>query len=125
MTLFAPTRPLVSGKAVLLGAVALAALALGNHAAARRAERRHPPQGRFIEVDGVRLHYTDRGAGQPIVLVHGNAVTGDDCDTSGVAGSCSRTTASSSSTAPASAIATARVAGSGPRRSRPSCSTGR
>ena len=64
LTLFAPTRPLVSGKAVLLGAVALAALALGNHAAARRAERRHKPQGRFIEVDGVRLHYTDRGTGQ-------------------------------------------------------------
>jgi pimeloyl-ACP methyl ester carboxylesterase len=86
LNLFTPTRPLVSGKALLLGAVALAALALGNHAAARRAERRHKPQGRFIEVDGVRLHYTDRGTGQPIVLLHGNAVTGDDYDTSGVAG---------------------------------------
>jgi pimeloyl-ACP methyl ester carboxylesterase len=37
-------------------------------------------------VDGVRLHYTDRGAGQPIVLIHGNAVTGSDYDTSGVSG---------------------------------------
>ncbi len=37
-------------------------------------------------MDGVRLHYTDRGSGQPIVLIHGNAVTGDDYDTSGVAG---------------------------------------
>jgi pimeloyl-ACP methyl ester carboxylesterase len=34
----------------------------------------------------VRLHSTDRGAGQPILLVHGNAVTGEDYDTSGVAG---------------------------------------
>jgi pimeloyl-ACP methyl ester carboxylesterase len=60
-------------------------LAVINYAAARRAERRHSPKGRFIEVDGVRLHYTDRGAGRPVVLLHGNAVTGDDYDTSGVA----------------------------------------
>jgi pimeloyl-ACP methyl ester carboxylesterase len=66
-------------------AVALATLALVNHAVARRAERRHPPRGRFIEVDGVRLHYSDRGAGQPVLLVHGNAVTGDDYNTSGLA----------------------------------------
>ena len=70
---------------MLAGVAALGALALANHAAARRAEREYPPKGKFIEVDGVRLHYTDRGAGQPIVLVHGNAVAGDDWNTSGVA----------------------------------------
>lgn len=37
-------------------------------------------------MDGVRLHYTDRGEGRPVVLLHGNAVSGDDYDTSGVAG---------------------------------------
>jgi pimeloyl-ACP methyl ester carboxylesterase len=36
-------------------------------------------------VDGVRLHYSDRGEGSPIVLIHGNAVSGDDWNTSGVA----------------------------------------
>jgi pimeloyl-ACP methyl ester carboxylesterase len=36
-------------------------------------------------VDGVRLHYSDRGQGSPVVLIHGNAVTGDDWNTSGVA----------------------------------------
>jgi pimeloyl-ACP methyl ester carboxylesterase len=36
-------------------------------------------------VDGVRLHYTDRGEGAPVVLIHGNAVTGADWNTSGVA----------------------------------------
>jgi pimeloyl-ACP methyl ester carboxylesterase len=56
-----------------------------NHLAARRAERRHPPEGSFIEVDGVRLHYSDRGAGVPVVLIHGNMVTGNDYNTSGVA----------------------------------------
>jgi pimeloyl-ACP methyl ester carboxylesterase len=38
-----------------------------------------------LEVDGVRLHYSDRGKGSPVVLIHGNAVTGDDWNTSGVA----------------------------------------
>lgn len=65
-------------------AAAACALALGNHAAARLAERRHPPEGLFIEVDGVRLHYHDRGVGSPVVLIHGNAVTGEDFNTSGV-----------------------------------------
>ena len=69
MTLVAATKTLVGGRTALAcgaAAAALAGLALANHAAARRAEREHPPEGKFIEVDGVRLHYTDRGAGQPI-----------------------------------------------------------
>lgn len=64
--------------------VGLAALGLANYAVARQTERRHPPKGTFITVDGVRLHYTDRGEGSPIVLIHGNAVMGDDWDISGV-----------------------------------------
>ncbi|WP_424134953.1 alpha/beta fold hydrolase [Roseomonas chloroacetimidivorans] len=64
---------------------ALGVLALVNHLVARRSERRHPPEGSFIEVDGVRLHYSDRGIGSPVVLIHGNMVTGDDYNTSGVA----------------------------------------
>lgn len=77
--------------ALLACAAGLAALAGINHAAARAAERRHPPKGRLIEVDGVRLHYTDRGAGRPVVLLHGNAVSGQDFDTSGVADALART----------------------------------
>jgi pimeloyl-ACP methyl ester carboxylesterase len=30
-----------------------------------------PPIGDFIEVDGARLHYLDRGEGSPIVMIHG------------------------------------------------------
>ena len=63
----------------------LAALALVNHALARLAERRHPPEGAFLDVDGVRLHHSERGTGRPVVLLHGNAVTGADYNTSGVA----------------------------------------
>jgi pimeloyl-ACP methyl ester carboxylesterase len=39
---------------------------------AQKAERRNPPIGRFITVDGVRLHYVERGTGNPLVLLHGN-----------------------------------------------------
>lgn len=37
----------------------------------RSVERAVPPIGRFIEVDGTRLHYVERGSGQPIVMIHG------------------------------------------------------
>lgn len=71
---------------ILLAVIALyVVLAIVNYAVARLAERRHPPAGTFIEVNGVRLHYSDRGTGRPILLLHGNAVTGDDYNTSGVA----------------------------------------
>lgn len=72
-------------KALAVGAIAAGALAIGNRVVARRTERRHPPEGSFIVVDGVRLHYSDRGHGSPVVLIHGNAVTGADWNTSGVA----------------------------------------
>jgi pimeloyl-ACP methyl ester carboxylesterase len=85
MTLLATSKTRSPGTTVLAGTAALAALAVANHLVARRTERRHPPQGSFMEVDGVRLHYSDRGEGSPVVLIHGNAVTGDDWNTSGVA----------------------------------------
>ena len=37
----------------------------------RDAERKVPADGGFIEVDGARLHYIDRGSGPAIVMVHG------------------------------------------------------
>ena len=52
--------------------VGLAASAILNRVLAKMAERRNPPTGRFITVDGVRLHYVERGTGRPLVLLHGN-----------------------------------------------------
>lgn len=85
MNLIRRRRPSKVGPALAVCAAALAALAVANHVMARRAEQRHPPKGAFLEVDGVRLHYSDRGHGSPVVLIHGNMVTGEDYDTSGVA----------------------------------------
>jgi pimeloyl-ACP methyl ester carboxylesterase len=62
----------------------LAALALWNTYRARKVEREHPPAGRFVTVDGVRLHYIERGKGLPVVLLHGNVVTAEDFGLSGV-----------------------------------------
>src|SRR6185295_3733435 len=40
--------------------------------------------GRFITVDGVRLHYVDRGTGTPLVLLHGNGSMIEDFQSSGL-----------------------------------------
>ena len=40
-------------------------MVLVNRSLAHKAERDNPPAGRFLEVNGVRLHYVERGAGAP------------------------------------------------------------
>ena len=49
-----------------------AVLALLVYAAAKAVERRNPPIGNFLEVEGTRLHYFERGGGLPVVFLHGN-----------------------------------------------------
>ncbi len=71
--------PTLLGAAAALGASALYAVAK-----TREAERRHPPSGRFMTVDGVRLHYLERGRGEPLVLIHGNGTMIQDFLVSGV-----------------------------------------
>jgi pimeloyl-ACP methyl ester carboxylesterase len=56
----------------LAGAAVLGGVALAVRTKAREAERRHPPVGRFMTVDGVRLHFIDTGEGPPVILFHGN-----------------------------------------------------
>ena len=79
-----PQRGRSSAIRILAAGATLAGLAVANSLIARRTERRHPPEGSFLNVNGVRLHYSDRGQGSPIVLIHGNMVTGDDYNTSGL-----------------------------------------
>lgn len=64
--------------------IALAGAALITRTAARRAERANPPQGKLIEVDGARLHYTGHGQGEPVVLLHGLGTMIQDFETSGL-----------------------------------------
>lgn len=76
-----------SGMAWLgAGAAALAGSAIFNRINTRRAEAQTPPAGAFIEVDGVKLHYIDRGQGSVVVFLHGNGVLLQDFEVSGVLG---------------------------------------
>jgi hypothetical protein len=63
---------------------AAAGAALFVQQKARRAERDNPPLGDFVEVDGTRVHYVERGEGPVVVLLHGNAVSLEDFIASGV-----------------------------------------
>lgn len=65
-------------------AAALGAMAAFVQYRTRQAEERNPPTGNFVEVDGVRLHYEDRGQGQPIVILHGNGAMAKEMDISGL-----------------------------------------
>ncbi len=38
---------------------------------ARRAEKLVPPPGKFMSIDGNRIHYVERGKGRPILFIHG------------------------------------------------------
>jgi len=69
---------------LLLAGIGLAASFLYVRARTRRAEAENPPSGRFVEVDGVRLHYIERGSGPTLVLLHGNGVLANDFENSGL-----------------------------------------
>ncbi|WP_336489609.1 alpha/beta fold hydrolase [Methylobacterium nigriterrae] len=71
--------PTLLGSAAALGASALYAASK-----TRQAERRTPPVGDFITVEGVRLHYVERGQGEPLVLIHGNGTMIQDFLVSGI-----------------------------------------
>jgi pimeloyl-ACP methyl ester carboxylesterase len=71
--------PALLGSAAALGASALYAATM-----TRRAERETPPVGSFLTVDGVRLHYLERGQGEPLVLIHGNGTLIQDFLVSGI-----------------------------------------
>jgi alpha/beta hydrolase fold len=76
---------LIATAIVIATAMVLFAAAVLSLSLARRAEERRPSSGRFLTVNGVRLHHTDSGgSGVPVVLIHGNTVTFEDWQLSGV-----------------------------------------
>lgn len=72
----------VGTTAVVIGA--LATLAFANRHIAKKAVLDNPPAGRFLELNGVRLHYIERGSGEPVVLLHGNGSMIQDFESSGL-----------------------------------------
>jgi pimeloyl-ACP methyl ester carboxylesterase len=78
----ARAHPYLAATAATIGALALSAWV--NRHLARKAVRDNPPQGQFLEINGVRLHYIERGAGEPLVLLHGNGSMIQDFESSGL-----------------------------------------
>ncbi|MDB5932745.1 MAG: alpha/beta hydrolase [Massilia sp.] len=91
-TTLLPTRRTNNwGTPALLAAAGLAASFLYVQAKKKSTEKKNPPAGKFIEVDGVRLHYLERGEGPALVLLHGNGLFADDFELSGLLEQAART----------------------------------
>jgi pimeloyl-ACP methyl ester carboxylesterase len=56
---------------VVIVAAIVAGLVWFTATTARKIEAALPPRGQFIEIDGQRIHYVDRGSGPAIVMIHG------------------------------------------------------
>ena len=93
----------IAGIAIALIVLVLLGLVLFTWWTAHQVETNLPPRGKFIDIDGVRLHYIDKGSGPTLLLIHGLAGQVLNFTHSLLAGS--RTTSvSSSSIGPAAAI---------------------
>jgi hypothetical protein len=60
------------GMSAAVAVATFAACALVNQHLADKAQEKNPPIGDFLEIDGVRLHYIERGEGDSLLLLHGN-----------------------------------------------------
>jgi len=76
------SHPIAVGVVGMVGVLTVSALV--NRLIAKKAERDNPPRGKFVEVDGIRLHYIERGQGEPLVLLHGNGSMIQDFVSSGL-----------------------------------------
>jgi pimeloyl-ACP methyl ester carboxylesterase len=80
----AHTRSTGLRAGILLAGLGLAASFFYVRAKTRQVEADNPPEGKFVTVDGVRLHYIERGEGPVLVLLHGNGVYSKDFELSGL-----------------------------------------
>jgi pimeloyl-ACP methyl ester carboxylesterase len=67
-----------------IAAALLAGAAWFNRSQAKKAEAEYPPEGKFVEVDGLKLHYVERGDGPVLVMLHGMGALVQDFLGSGI-----------------------------------------
>lgn len=58
----------------------LAGMAIASRIKFNKAEAAFPPEGSFVSVEGIRLHVLRKGAGAPVVLLHGGILAANDFD---------------------------------------------
>jgi len=61
---------LIVGALIVLVVIVVALVGFSAFTA-WRVEKALPPRGKFVEVEGARIHYLEKGAGSAIVMVHG------------------------------------------------------
>ena len=61
----------IMGIVVAFPGFVVVGLALFTAWTARQVEKALPPRGRFVDIDGARIHYLDEGSGPVLLLVHG------------------------------------------------------
>jgi len=61
----------IVGVVVALAGFVVAGLVLFTAWTAHQVEKKLPPRGHFIVVDGARIHYLDEGTGPTLLFVHG------------------------------------------------------
>ncbi|MET2827073.1 alpha/beta fold hydrolase [Mesorhizobium shangrilense] len=59
------------GGLIVVVVVATGYMVLSTQRIAADAERQVPPIGKFVEIDGNRIHYVEAGEGPPVVFLHG------------------------------------------------------
>ncbi|MEM6906082.1 MAG: alpha/beta hydrolase, partial [Pseudomonadota bacterium] len=65
-------RTFLWSSAALMSAVGLVGcVGTGEPYDASNAEVLYPPIGKFVTVDGLKLHYWEAGEGPPLILIHG------------------------------------------------------
>lgn len=58
--------------------VLIGGLFLYNQYKFKQVEAQFPPNGQFVIVEEIKLHYINKGSGKPIVFLHGGILTGHD-----------------------------------------------
>ena len=71
-------------KTLLASVALIGASAVLSQVLATQAEKNNPPKGKFVEVDGVHLHYVEEGSGEPVVFLHGAGSMIEDLTSSGL-----------------------------------------
>ena len=83
-------RAFANASALIASGVAWTPSAMLSRYLTNKTEHENPPTGRFIEVDGISLHYLDQGAGIPVVMLHGNGTMAYEFEVSSLLGLASK-----------------------------------